>query len=393
MAATGTSGGRVVGPGRWQTFALLLPGLFFFTLFLAPSEAPPTNGPALLIDSLLRALAVVALALAVVVLVAETSVAARAAVAASALCGLVGTAVLFSGLWTPFRDWWALAGAAIAAAAALLNLYRLRQVWSGVKGVAGKVTAAVFTTAAVPLFTFWSETSYLPSQNAASLEMSTAAALQPAPDGTVHWVITSKIHNRSSIRTFVIISSLNVCRWADEVHWQRVIDPEDVPPERCEGLLAPFGERSWLDPDATLTISTPARTETASPLLQVSLRVAYARADRVIEVLDSKRVATADERGRCAEAEVWNLQPQSRLAALARRELALMYADVEGDGGGTYFFGAADHMRCVRKTGDPQMNDTRFQGLNRHLSLTEATTVWVGWPDGSPVADDATPSG
>jgi hypothetical protein len=393
MAVTGTSGGPAKGPGRWPTLALLLPGLALFALFLVPSESAGTNGPALLIDSLLRALAVVALALAVVVAVAETSVAARAAVAASALCALVGVSVLFSGLWTPFRDWQALAGAAIAVAAAILNLYRLRQVWSGFKITTNKVVAGVLTTAAIPAFNFWAETSFLPSQNAASLELVTGAVVQQDLEGADHWVITSKIHNRSSVRTFVIISAVTVCRWADEVSWQRTYDAEQAPPEQCERLVAPFSARSWLDPDATLAISTPARIDTDRPLLEVRLRVAYARADRVIEVFDSKREATSEERGRCAEAQVWDLQPQSRLTALARRELALMYADVEGDHGSTYFFGAADHMRCVRIPDDPRMNDTRFRGLNRYLSLTEATTVWAGWPGGSPAADDATPSG
>ena len=368
------------GPGRLRTVLLLVPGLVLFALFLVPTEYALTNGPALLIDNLLRVLAVTALASVAVIALAETAVAARTAVVASVLCLLVGVAVLFSGLWTPFRDWWAMAGAAIAAGTATLNLYYLRRVWSDIKITTSKVVAAVLTTAAVPAFTFWSQTSFLPSRNASSLEVSTGAQLQNGPDGVQHWVITSTVRNLSEVRAFVIISGLTACRWSDEVHWQRDITPGKEPTEHCEPLTAPFNERSWLDPDATLTNSTPARIDTELPLLQVSLRVAYARADRVIEALDSKRDATADERGECAKAQVWDLQPQSRLGSLARRELAMMYGDVEGDGGETYFFGATDSMHCARRPNDPRLNQTRFQDLNQYLSLTEATRVWVSWP-------------
>jgi len=391
MAGADSPGKQPAGRGRWPTVALLLPGLALYALFLVPTQAALTNGPALLIDSLLRALAVIALATAVVVAVAEPPTAARAAVVASELCLLIGVAVLFSGLWTPFRDWWAMAGAAVVTAAATWNLYRLRHLWSGLKATTTKLVVGVLTVAAVPAFNFWAETSFLPSRNAASLETTTEAVVQQDPGGSDHWVISSKIHNKSPVRAFVIASSLTTCTWADEVHWQRDISADDQPTEHCVPLVAPFTQGSWLDPDATLTIGTPARFLTERPLLQVRLRVAYARADRVIEMLDSERNATADERGTCASANVWDLQPQSRLSALARRELALMYADVEGDGGTAYFFGAADSMRCARERDDPHPSQTRFQGLNQYLSLTEATTVWASWP-GAPPAPDDTPA-
>ena len=388
MAGAGAPDDPPHGPGRLRTVLLLVPGLVLFALFLVPTESALTNGPALLIDSLLRVLAVTALASVPVIAFAETSVAARTAVVASALCLLVGVSVLFAGLWTPFRDWWAMGGAMTACATAALNLYVLRGVWTSIKITTSRVVGAVLTTAAVPAFTFWSQTSFLPSRNASSLDVSTGAELQTGPDGVQHWVITSTVHNLSEVRAFVIISGLTACRWSDEVHWQRDIEPGKEPTEHCEPLTAPFNERSWLDPDATLTTSTPVGVDTALPLLQVSLRVAYARADRVIEALDSRRDATADERGECAKAQVWNLQPQSRLASLARRELAMMYADVEGDGGQTYFFGAADSMHCARRPNDARLNQTRFQDLNQYLSLTEATRVWASWP-AAPTTDAA----
>lgn len=385
-----------VPAGRWQKFTrrrgfwgvealvLLLPGLVLFAMFVLQPEVAASSGPALLIDNLLRGLAVLAVAGTVTAACAEDALAARAAFVASAACLLLAVAVLFSASSTPLRDWTTLGVAGVATAAAATNLIRRRRVWKGIRGGAGKVLAGVLTLAAVPAFNFWAETSYLPSRNAASLEMSTEAVVQQDPAGGQHWVITSTIHNRSPVRAFVIVSSLTACNWADEVHWQRDVAQADRPAEQCRPLVAPFGRRSWLDPDVTLTISTPARLDTGRPLLQVRLRVAYARADRVIEVLDSARNATAGERGPCAQATVVDLQPQSRLAALARRELALMYADVEGDGSTAYFFGAADAMRCDRRPGDQHPSETRFHGLNQYLSLTEATTVRASWPGAQP---------
>ena len=400
MPLAGARRKELVEPGRWKKFTsrrkfwgwealgLLLPGLALFGFLLAQPEAALSNGPALLIDNLLRALAVVVAAGLVTVVLAQDGLAARAAFVASAACALLGVAVLFAGLWSPFRDWWAMAGAAFATAAAGVNLYRRRRVWRGIKGLSTKVLIGVVTVAAVPAFNFWSETSYLPSRNAASLELSTTAAVEAAPDGSDHWVVTSTITNLSPVRAFVIISGLTACRWAGESHWRRSIPPAQREKEDCERLIPPFSEGSWLDPEATLTISTPARVDSARQLLQVDLRVAYARADRVVQVVDSERDATSQELGGCVEAQVWDLQPQSRLSALARRELQMMYAQVVEDGGRTYFFGAADSLRC-RPTPEQDRNAFRFQGLNQYLSLTEATTIWAGWPDGSSPAGAA----
>ena len=402
MQLAGARRKELVEPGRWKKFTrrrkfwgweavgLLLPGLALFGFFVAQPEAALSNGPALLIDNLLRALAMIAAVGTVTVVLAQDRVAARAAFVASAACVLLGVAVLFAGLATPFRDWWAMAGAAAATAAAGVNLFRRRSVWKGIKGLSSKVLIGVLTVAAVPVFNFWAETSYLPSRNAASLELSTAASVGQGPDGADHWVVTSRITNLSPVRAFVIISGLTACRWSEESHWRLSIPEAQREEEDCERLIAPFSEGSWLDPDATLTIRTPAAADSTRPLLQVNLRVAYARADRVVQELDSEREATPQERGACVEAEVWDLQPASRLSALARRELQMMYAQVAEDGGRTYFFGAEDSLRCG-PTPEHGRNAFRFQGLNQYLSLTQATTIWTGWPDGSSLAEAAAP--
>jgi hypothetical protein len=106
--------------------------------------------------------------------------------------------------------------------------------------------------------------------------------------------------------------------------------------------------------------------------------------------LDSDRAATSEERGPCTTAEVVDLQPQSRLSALARRELALMYARVDRTRGRTYFFGPADQLRCRQKPADLGVYEYRTHGLNQYLSLTQATTVWASWPDPSSADDAAT---
>jgi len=358
-----------------------------FATFLPQPTPSPSPGPALLIDILLRTAAVVAFLCFAMFLVGHDPAASWAAIVVALLCAVLGTSVLFSGIWSPFVDWVVMAAAAAVTAASTFVLYERRRVWSAHRDTWKGVAVAVLTAAAVPAFNFWTETSYLPSQNTASLELSVEALVQRDPGGADHWVVTSTIRNLSDVRAFVIISGLTTCDWADEEKWTD--EPTDAEPEgNCVRLDAPFNEGSWLDSEATLTHRTPVEVDAARPLLEVRLRVAYARADRVIQVLDTDRDATEDEVGDCEAGTVWDLQPPSRLVALARHELQLMYADRTT--GSTYYFGAAGSLVCRDPEPYEGFNQARFQRLNQHLSLTEATTVWAGWRSGEPATE---PSG
>jgi hypothetical protein len=374
---------------RWgaEALCLLLPGVALFGWYLAQPAPALTTGPALLIDNMLRAAGVIVLVGFAVFVAADGRVAARAAVVVSLLCLVLGASVLFSGIWSPFRDRWAMAAAAVVTTASALNIYRRRDVWTRIQGISTKVIVGALTVAAVPAFTFWTETSYLPSRNTASLELSAEAVVQSDLDGGDHWVITSTVRNPSDVRAFVIISGLLACFWANET--EAALD-DDEPPKHCAWLTAPFNEGSWLDPGATLTHRTPTQIHDAHQLLEVRLRVAYARADRVIQVTGSDRNATPAELGDCTAAQVWDLQPQSRLSALARRELQMMYADRAS--GRTFYFGADGSLVCR----DPDesddmsergMDESQFQGLDQQLSLTESITVWVGWRRGEAAAE------
>ena len=116
MQLAGARRKELVEPGRWKKFTrrrkfwgweavgLLLPGLALFGFFVAQPEAALSNGPALLIDNLLRALAMIAAVGTVTVVLAQDRVAARAAFVASAACVLLGVARPANRTATPFRD-------------------------------------------------------------------------------------------------------------------------------------------------------------------------------------------------------------------------------------------------------------------------------------------------
>ena len=108
-------------------------------LVLAQPAPALTSGPALLIDNMLRAAGVIVLVGFAVFVAADGRVAARAAVVVSLLCLVLGASVLFSGIWSPFRDRWAMAAAAVVTAASALNIYRRRDVWTRIQGISTKV--------------------------------------------------------------------------------------------------------------------------------------------------------------------------------------------------------------------------------------------------------------
>jgi lysylphosphatidylglycerol synthetase-like protein (DUF2156 family) len=229
----GTSQETGAAPARWrrkftrrrqwwgtEALCLLLPGVALFGWYLAQPAPALTTGPALLVDNLLRAACVIVLVGFAVFVAADGRVAARAAVVVSLLCLVLGASVLFSGIWSPLRDWWAIAAGAIVSATSAVNIYRRRDVWTRIQGLSRKITLGALTAAAVPVFNFWTETSYLPSQNTASLDLSTEAVVQSDPDGGDHWVITSTVRNPSDVRAFLIISGLVACDWANEERWK-----------------------------------------------------------------------------------------------------------------------------------------------------------------------------
>jgi hypothetical protein len=165
----------------------------------------------------------------------------------------------------------------------------------------------------------------------------------------------------------VIISGLLACDWANE---EAALHHDDtVPPQHCEWLTAPFNEGSWLDPAAMLTHTTSTQIDDARQLLEIRLRVAYARADRVILVTGSDRKATSAELGDCMAAQVWDLQPQSRLSALARRELQMMYADRRG--GRTYYFGAAGSLVCRNPDESDDMDESNDMDMSDDMDESQ----------------------
>jgi hypothetical protein len=299
----------------------------------------------------------------------------RTAPARSAALRLVGVAVALAGVWSPFRDLRVLSLAVVAVAAAVLDLYRHRLAWQHL-GSPKKAVAAVLTLAAVPVFSFWTQTSFLPSQNRASLTAGVAIEFVEAPDGSGHAVVEITLTNPSDVRALVVLTNLTVCHWADE---QDRADPEEEllrGQSRCERLVPPFAELSWVDPGAELTHRTSLERRSGGPLLEVLFRIAYGRADRMVEVVEPEPEVTPEQQGRCASATIVNLEALSRLESLARHGLALMYADIDGDGGRTYLIGSGPGLVCRREADLVE----RTSGLHQHFGLTETRPQWVGWP-------------
>lgn len=357
---------------RWAGLLLLVPGLALVVLFTLQPEPALTTGPALLVDNLLKALCLLTVVALVVLLIAREDIAERANLVASGGVLVLAAAVLMTGLWSSFRDVAVMALAGVAGLAALCNVWLHRSVWDGVRVTATKGLAALLTVAAVPLFSFWTETAYLPSRNTASLVGGVEVQPEQAADGSTHLVVSSVLENPSEVRAFVIVSSLAVCHWVDEDERNAMGGRPLADLDNCGRVGRPFTQSSWLDPKSKLTVRSSVRMQPGRPFVDLRLRVAYARADRVAKVPGSTRAADARELADCSSAQRSDLRSPSRLSSLALDGLSLMYADTDGDGGLAYYIDASDRLACQRTEGVRQ--------LEQQLGLTEYTTVWVGWP-------------
>jgi len=337
---------RAWKPWRWRSLLLLIPGLVLFALFALQQEPILATGPALLIDNVLRAASFIAIAATGVVLIASENIAQRAGIVASLAILILSGAALTSGFWSPNRSYGVLALAAVALLLAACNLWLGRTAWGGFKAPLGKATAALLGVAAVPLFSFWAETSYLPSHNTVTLVGSIETEVQQAPDMSTHLVVSSVLENSADVRAFVIISSLTVCQWSDESDRDaHQGTSSDLP--NCMTLARPFRQSSWLDPKVTLTTLNSVPLAADRPMVEIRLRLAYARADRVVVVPGTTRDATSEELGTCKWAQISGLRPQSRLSALVLRDQALMYGDRTGKGRLNYYLDSEDGITCA----------------------------------------------
>jgi hypothetical protein len=338
---------------------------------LQPQPLPPT-GPALLIDGLLRAAAVVVAISFVVLLSAREDAADTAHAIAAVLCLALAVSVLAVGLWSSNRDWRVILLSAVASLCSLASLWRRRAAWAALRHPSRQAALGVVAVAAVPAFTFWQETSFLPARSNVSLSNTIEVTASAVADDAPHLLVTLTLANPSEVRAHVIISDLTICHWADERDRDLHAQSESARARSCVAVLNPFNERSWLDPGVEWMYRTSVPLPPGRPFLEARLRAAYARADRVVEVFGSERSARPDELGPCPSATVIDLQAPSRLNSLALRERAIMYGELPCDGGRAYWFGNRDDMRCAAQD--------RFVGLQQYYSATAQTTQWVDWP-------------
>jgi hypothetical protein len=341
-----------------------------FIFFVRQDEPALSTGPALLIDNLLRAASLLALASVVILLIAQEDIAQRASAVASITVLALSGAVITSGIWSPRRDSLMVALAVLATVLAAYNIWLQREAGSGLKTTATKNVAALLAIAAVPAFTFWAETSYLPSRNSVTLLGAIEVDTQRAPDMSLHLQVSSTVENPSDVKAQILMSDLQVCSFLDEDELNSPSDPDSADAGHCVWLPQPLARPSWLDPGASATIRRSVTLDPERPLVQVQLRWWYARADRLI--LGSQETVTDWELGDCSWVDRWHIRAQSRLSSLALKELSLVYAPVDGGGALDYFIVPTDDFVCNHP-------DLRAQ-LQQYLALTWELTVWEGWP-------------
>jgi hypothetical protein len=362
--------GHVRRYGAWRLVSLVLltPGLLLFVAFARQPEPAPSSGPAVLIDSLLQvALLVTAVAVAGL-LVPRDVLAQRAGVLAATTCLLLAIAVLMTGLWSPIPGrprvlFWA----GTAGACALGLLWWQQDVWKHVEITRSKALAGILTLAAVPLFNFWRETSYLPSQSSASLTGSIEVEAHESGDSARHLVVSAKVKNSSDVRGFIILSDLMMCHWVDEA--DRDMHANDPGRDNCHPVSEPFISESLIDPGVEWTNVTSVAFRPQQPFVEVHLSLASARADRLVEDEDSGRAVPCALRQQCAWTESVTLRAPSRLSSIALENLSLMYG---GRGDRQYYVRSNDDLTCPAPR--------TFTDLEQHLGLIEYVTVWVGWP-------------
>ena len=373
------------GRWRWRCLLLLAPGAVLYGLFVAQDEPALSTGPALLIDNLLRAASLLALASVVVLAIAREDLARWASAVASLTVLVLGGAVVMSGLWSSRRDLPVVALAVLATVSAGINLWVHRDSRAGVKTRMSKGLAALLAIAAVPAFNFWAETSYLPSRSSATLVGSVEVAPERAPDGSLHLVVSSRLENTSQITARVLMSSLAVCSAANENDLYASFDAEKAELSTCAFPPAPFDYASSIDPKGISTVRRSVALGAGQPFTQVRLQWWYARADRL--VLAPAVELAGRELGECAWAERQEIRAQSRLSSLALQDQSVVYADVHGDKTLYYRFRPSNRITCDE--------GYSWTPLEQYFAVTWDSTVWAGWPAAAATTDQAgsTPPG
>ncbi len=386
-------------------FSLILavPGLVLALLFLAADSVQPLTAPALLIDRVLLAASVVAIAgtvgcvgLAVWPKSADQKRGAAFQFAPYVAMLALAAVVLSQSLARWPAEFWpmVLAGATVLLAGS--RVMALTSAVSWAKPALSAILTALLASA-LPLFDAWHDSAFLPSQTEAAVTQVVDVSLVDAAldDGSRPLAVTYDITNDTEARVFIIISSLLVCEGATCGAMSRC-EAENT--EGVHWLGPPIGERSWLSPESTLHWETTLTVPDATERVSVRARIAFTRGDRLrispaSENEGESRAADPDEHPcpsepeACATAEAYTISPTSSLDALTHESGYLLYTDRDGDGGRNYFFGRGD-VTCPPAESD---NEVQFYGATDQTIFTERWLVDEAAPPGD-TAGSANPT-
>jgi len=234
------------------------------------------------------------------------------------------------------------------------------------KGILGLVVAA-----AVPLFGFWQQASYLPSQNQASLVVTPSAVLEADPTGGKHWVITVKAESKSPTRAVVIVSNTVICHWKSEQE-RSASTAEELSSPNCLRLTDPFGQSSYLDASGSLTYVDSTAALADRPLASVFVRVAIARGDRFRELMNTSHTI-AVEGGGCDSVRTFALQDDTRYKSLVGGTNDFSFF-TRSDGGRNYAVAPEPLTGCP-----DAVEEVRDEQLEDYYGISESRQFWVGW--------------
>ena len=111
-----------------------------------------------------------------------------------------GMAVLLAAFTVVHVEVWIVLLAVVALICAAGALHLLGTTRPQGLAVSKKITLAIVGAVALPLFGFWQQFAYLPSQNQASLTVTPTVTLAPDPAGGRHLVVTTNLANQSQVR-------------------------------------------------------------------------------------------------------------------------------------------------------------------------------------------------
>jgi hypothetical protein len=355
---------------RWIAFALALPVCALAVAFWSQGTIDPLIAPALLLDRSLQVLTLGLIPAVVLVIVAPV----RPAIYAVTLIGTVGvmlgSAVTFSGVIRPPRDWNAIALAVVVLACGCTLLLRHSRELPGLRSVPGKVVAFALA-AAIPLLQLTGNAAFLPSRTEATLNQKVSLKVADRTGEALRTEVAYEVKNPTDVRMIVLASRLTVCWWTDEQ--QPDFDQDHLVDQTNCSASRPITAGSWVSPDSGLENARALMIPLDHPRVTVISRIAFARGDRLRagEVVEQAAI------GRCHNVRTIRLEDGSRVQSLADSPKHLVYWDPTGRGALRFKFDSGSRINCPPR--DPA-HLGKYYGFTENNQVRE---VWLTAPGGA----------